>query len=124
LILSGPLVAWSVGNSACRDNDARSWQGCEAPASHDGVMFSGRRFLKSTQTADRGFKSLPRDYTALCRDVADFGRLLELQPSMGSKIITGSRQRTAAHIRSLPAHFALLGEYFLRCLMSMAIWIR
>lgn len=138
---------------------------------------------------DRGFKSLPRDYTALCRDVwlprpirdktdyqaaldalapmwghekvmttdqadwfslvadlvgewedaytkkksaplplairlaglleahsmtaADFGRLLELEPSMGSKIIHGTRQLTAAHIRRLSAHFALPAEYFL-----------
>ena len=141
-----------------------------------------------TQTADREFKSLPRDYTALCRDVwlprpirdktdyqaaldalapmwghekamttdqadwfslvadlvgewedthtkkaaplplakrlaglleanglkaADFGRLLELELSMGSKIINGTRQLTAAHIRRLSAHFALPAEYFL-----------
>ena len=44
---------------------------------------------------------------------ADFGRLLELEPSMGSKLINGTRQLTAAHIRALAAHFALPAEYFL-----------
>ena len=44
---------------------------------------------------------------------ADFGRLLDLEPSMGSKLINGTRQLTAAHIRALAAHFALPAEYFL-----------
>ena len=44
---------------------------------------------------------------------ADLGRLLELEASMGSKIINGRRQLTAAHIRKLSAHFALPAEYFL-----------
>jgi len=44
---------------------------------------------------------------------ADFGRLLGLEPSMGSKLINGSRQLTAAHIRTLSAHFALSPEFFL-----------
>jgi antitoxin component HigA of HigAB toxin-antitoxin module len=44
---------------------------------------------------------------------ADFGRLLDLEPSMGSKIINGTRQLTAGHIRRLSAHFALPAEYFL-----------
>ncbi len=44
---------------------------------------------------------------------ADFGRLLELEPSMGSKIVKGTRQLTAAHIRKLSAHFALSAEFFL-----------
>ena len=43
---------------------------------------------------------------------ADLGRLLELEASMGSKIINGTRQLTAAHIRKLSAHFALPAEYF------------
>ena len=44
---------------------------------------------------------------------ADFGRLLKLEPSLGSKLINGTRQLTAAHIRTLAAHFALPAEYFL-----------
>jgi antitoxin component HigA of HigAB toxin-antitoxin module len=32
---------------------------------------------------------------------------------MGSKIINGTRQLTAAHIRKLSAHFALSADYFL-----------
>ena len=44
---------------------------------------------------------------------ADLGRLLELEPSMGSKIINGTRQLTAAHIRKLARHFALSADYFL-----------
>ncbi len=44
---------------------------------------------------------------------ADLGRLLGLEPSMGSKLIHGTRQLTAAHIRMLSAHFALSAEYFL-----------
>lgn len=44
---------------------------------------------------------------------ADLGRLLDLEASMGSKIINGTRQLTAAHIRKLSAHFALPAEYFL-----------
>lgn len=44
---------------------------------------------------------------------ADLGKLLELEPSMGSKIIKGARQLTVAHIRKLARHFALPAEYFL-----------
>ena len=44
---------------------------------------------------------------------ADFGRLLELEPSMGSKIVNGTRQLTTAHIRKLAKHFALPADYFL-----------
>jgi antitoxin component HigA of HigAB toxin-antitoxin module len=44
---------------------------------------------------------------------ADLGRLLELEASMGSKIINGKRQLTAAHIRKLSAHLALHADYFL-----------
>jgi antitoxin component HigA of HigAB toxin-antitoxin module len=44
---------------------------------------------------------------------ADFGRLLGLEPSMGSKLVNGTRQLTAAHIRTLSAHFALSAEFFL-----------
>ena len=44
---------------------------------------------------------------------ADLGRLLELEASMGSKIMNGTRQLTTAHIRKLSAHFALPADYFL-----------
>jgi len=44
---------------------------------------------------------------------ADLGRLLELEASMGSKIINGARQLTTAHIRKLSAYFALPADYFL-----------
>ena len=44
---------------------------------------------------------------------ADLGRLLELEPSMGSKIVNGTRQLTTAHIRRLVRHFALPADYFL-----------
>ncbi|HRJ10969.1 MAG TPA: helix-turn-helix domain-containing protein [Prosthecobacter sp.] len=44
---------------------------------------------------------------------ADLGRLLELEPSMGSKIMNGARQLTAAHVRKLARHFALPADYFL-----------
>ncbi|MEQ1750067.1 MAG: hypothetical protein ABL974_11625 [Prosthecobacter sp.] len=44
---------------------------------------------------------------------ADLGRLLELEPSMGSKIINGTRQLTTAHIRKLARHFAMPADYFL-----------
>jgi len=44
---------------------------------------------------------------------ADLGRLLDLEASMGSKIMNGTRQLTAAHIRTLARHFALPADYFL-----------
>lgn len=44
---------------------------------------------------------------------ADLGRLLDLDPSMGSKIVNGDRQLTAAHVRKLARHFALPAEFFL-----------
>lgn len=44
---------------------------------------------------------------------ADLGRLLGLEPSMGSKIINGTRQLTTAHIRKLARHFMLPADYFL-----------
>ncbi len=44
---------------------------------------------------------------------ADFGRLLELEPSMGSKILHGTRRLTTTHIRKLARHFALSADYFL-----------
>ena len=44
---------------------------------------------------------------------ADLGRLLELEPSMGSKILNGTRQLTTAHICRLERHFALPADYFL-----------
>lgn len=44
---------------------------------------------------------------------ADLGRLLELEPSMGSKIMNGTRQLTTAHIRKLSRHFAMPVDYFL-----------
>ena len=44
---------------------------------------------------------------------AGLGRLLVLEPSMGSKIVNGTRQLTTTHIRKLARHFALPTEYFL-----------
>jgi len=44
---------------------------------------------------------------------ADLGRLLDLEASMGSKIMNGTRQLTATHIRKLARHFALPADYFL-----------
>ena len=44
---------------------------------------------------------------------ADLARLLGLDASMGSKIINGTRQLTAAHVRALSEHFALSADYFL-----------
>jgi antitoxin component HigA of HigAB toxin-antitoxin module len=44
---------------------------------------------------------------------ADLGRLLELEASMGSKIVNGTRQLTTAHIRKLARHFALPVDYFM-----------
>lgn len=71
--------------------------------------------------------TVPDDYSTLCRSVwlprpsqdktdhaaADLGRRLELEPSMGSKIVNGTRQLTTAHIRRLARHFALPADYFL-----------
>ena len=44
---------------------------------------------------------------------AEFGRLLDLEPSMGSKILKGTRQLTVSHIQKLAKHFGLPAEYFL-----------
>jgi antitoxin component HigA of HigAB toxin-antitoxin module len=44
---------------------------------------------------------------------ADLARLLGLYASMGSKIINGTRQLTAAHVRALSEHFGLSADYFL-----------
>lgn len=44
---------------------------------------------------------------------ADLARLLGLDASMGSKIVHGTRQLTAAHVRTLADHFALSADYFL-----------
>ncbi|MCB1228079.1 MAG: hypothetical protein KDK99_19900 [Verrucomicrobiales bacterium] len=40
-------------------------------------------------------------------------RLLNLEASMGSKILKGTRQLTADHVRKLARHFALSADYFL-----------
>lgn len=60
-------------------------------------------------------KPLPRRLAGLLEahgmTAADLGRLLE--PSMGSKIMNGARQLTAAHVRKLARHFALPADYFL-----------
>ena len=45
---------------------------------------------------------------------ADLGRLLDLEASMGSKIMNGTRQLTASHVRKLARHFALPADYFLQ----------
>lgn len=61
--------------------------------------------------------ALPKRLTALLdahsMTAADLGRFLGLEPSMGSKLIRGTRQLTTAHIRKLAEHFALPAEYFL-----------
>jgi len=44
---------------------------------------------------------------------ADLGRLLGLEPSMGSKIMKGTRQLTTAHVRTLARHFGLPADYFI-----------
>lgn len=44
---------------------------------------------------------------------ADLARLLGLEASMGSKILKGTRQLTAEHVRKLARHFALSADYFL-----------
>tara|TARA_R110002049_G_scaffold261703_2_gene437770 strand:- start:31 stop:480 length:450 start_codon:yes stop_codon:yes gene_type:complete len=44
---------------------------------------------------------------------ADFGRLLDLEPSMGGKILKGTRQLTVSHIQKLAKYFGLPAEYFL-----------
>ena len=44
---------------------------------------------------------------------AGLARLLGLEASMGSKIMNGTRQLSAAHIRKLARHFALPADCFL-----------
>lgn len=44
---------------------------------------------------------------------ADLARLLQLEPSMGSKIVKGTRQLTTAHIKKLSRHFRMPADYFL-----------
>lgn len=44
---------------------------------------------------------------------ADFGRLLDLEPSMGGKILKGTRQLTVSHIQKLAKHFEMPAEFFL-----------
>ena len=48
------------------------------------------------------------DWTA-----SDLGRFLELDATMGNKILRGERRLTAEHVRKLSAHFSLNAEYFL-----------
>ena len=43
---------------------------------------------------------------------SDLARLLELHPSMGSKILNGDRSLTLAHVRRLAQHFAVRPEAF------------
>ncbi len=43
----------------------------------------------------------------------DLGQLLNLEASMGSKILNGTRQLTTLHIRKLARHFCLPADYFL-----------
>jgi len=44
---------------------------------------------------------------------SDLGRFLELDATMGNKIVRGERKLTANHIRRLSGHFSLSAEYFL-----------
>lgn len=39
--------------------------------------------------------------------VVDFGRLLDLEPSMGGKILKGTRPLTVSPIQKLAKHFAM-----------------
>ena len=45
---------------------------------------------------------------------ADLARLLELEPSMGSKLLNGTRRLTASHIVILAKRFTMPAEYFLK----------
>jgi antitoxin component HigA of HigAB toxin-antitoxin module len=44
---------------------------------------------------------------------ASLARLLGLEPSMGSKILSGARRLTVEHIKILSRHFHLPSDYFL-----------
>jgi antitoxin component HigA of HigAB toxin-antitoxin module len=46
-------------------------------------------------------------------NASDLGRFLELDATMGNKILRGERKLTAEHIRKLSRHFSLRAEYFL-----------
>jgi antitoxin component HigA of HigAB toxin-antitoxin module len=48
------------------------------------------------------------DWTA-----SDLGRFLDLDATMGNKILREERKLTADHIRKLSRHFSLSAEYFL-----------
>ena len=44
---------------------------------------------------------------------SDLGRFLDLDATMGNKIVRGERKLTTDHIRKLSLHFSLSAEYFL-----------
>jgi len=46
-------------------------------------------------------------------NASDLGRFLQLDDTMGNKILRGDRKLTAEHIRKLSAHFSLSADYFL-----------
>lgn len=46
-------------------------------------------------------------------NAADLGRLLGLDPGMGSKLLKGDRRLTVEHINKLAARFGLPGDFFL-----------
>lgn len=46
-------------------------------------------------------------------NASDLGRLLEIHPSMGSKILQGDRSLTVGHLRKLAARFKVSAALFL-----------
>ncbi len=57
--------------------------------------------------------SLKDSSAALCQAVACLGWVMELEPSMRSKIVNGTRQLTTADTRRLARRFVLPADYFL-----------
>ena len=46
-------------------------------------------------------------------NASDLGRFLQLDATMGNKILRNERKLTAEHIRKLSVHFSLSADYFL-----------
>ena len=106
-------VALMAAGTALTDTDRADWLASMASLLGE-CAARGEPVVVSCSALKRRYRDQLRAACPSLRLVPELStRLLELEPSMGSKIINGTRQLTAAHIRRLSAHFALPAEYFL-----------
>ncbi len=65
------------------------------------------------ESAMSGVESLRRLLAEHGMNASDLGRLLGVHPSMGSKILTGTRSLTVEHVQKLSARFGVRADLFI-----------